>query len=355
MLKPNPHKIISLLFLLFLVLPNFAMAATLSFSPDAGTVGPGNTFAVDILLDVTDCVNVIEADVNFPKDYMQLRDFIVGESILAIWVKQPSKNDLASANKTGILNFIGGIPGGYCGKIPGDLGNSNTVARLVFEIPSSLAIDTEKTKLDISFLSSTKALLNDGLGTQDNLTTKGASFALSTEKVNIDESWSEQLSKDNIAPEPFIVELVQNKGMFDNKYYIIFSTTDKQSGIDHFEVLEIRKDQEEGVVKEVNWFQKLLGKKQSTANWKIAQIPYLLEDQELLSIIRVKAIDKAGNERFVEYIPPEANQNIDKNISSSQWMIFVGIALLVLIIIGLLVIFIKKIILKKRYDKEQDN
>ena len=59
-------------------LPFTASAATLYFNPSVGSLGPGNTFAVDILIDVEDCVNAIEADIGFPNDYMQIRDFIIG-------------------------------------------------------------------------------------------------------------------------------------------------------------------------------------------------------------------------------------------------------------------------------------
>ena len=125
---------------------------------------------------------------------------------------------------------------------------------------------------------------------------------------------------------------------------------DKQSGMDHFEVLEIRHDQELGVVSDGVW-DKLMGKDKFSPEWKTAEIPYLLEDQDLLSIIRVKAIDKAGNERFVEYISKEASLVKDQNESGLSWPIILGLILL-LIVSGLIVVLIKKIIINKKYDKE---
>ncbi len=101
-------KIIFLSFIAF-TLPLATSAATLFFDPSVGFLGPGNTFAVDILIDVETCVNAIEADVSFPNDYMQIRDFIIGESVLPIWVERPGKDEFASANRTGILNFVGGM------------------------------------------------------------------------------------------------------------------------------------------------------------------------------------------------------------------------------------------------------
>ncbi len=334
-----------LLFVFFLPLPT--SAATLYFNPSVGSLGPDNTFALDILLDVDACINAIEADIGFPNNYIQLQDFIIGESIFPIWVKRPSKNDILQANESGILNFIGGVPGGYCGKIPGDPGNSNTVARLIFRVSNLGIFQEENPKINILFLPNTKVLLNDGLGTSDNLTVKIASFNYTDKKIDLDNSWLKQINNDIIPPEPFIVELRQNKNMFDNQYYIIFNTIDKQSGMDHFEVLEIRPDQELGVIQDLSFFDKLRGKKSFIPQWKKAQIPYLLEDQDLLSIIRVKAIDKAGNERFVEYIPSEANRLQIVKRPDGQWIIIVGLAVFLFVLLLVLAIFIKKIFFHK--------
>ena len=37
--------------------------------------------------------------------------------------------------------------------------------------------------------------------------------------------------------------------------------------------------------------------------WERAESPYLLKDQSLKSIIKVKAVDKAGNEKIVKVAP----------------------------------------------------
>ena len=61
---------------------------------------------------------------------------------------------------------------------------------------------------------------------------------------------------------------------------MVFATIDKTSGVDYYEVKEGKHD-----------FQR-------------AESPYLLEDQSLRSKISVRAVDKAGNERIAEIIPP---------------------------------------------------
>ena len=345
-------KKLNLKIIVFFLLLSFAspsLAATLYFDPSVGSLGPDNTFALDIFVNVENCVNTIEADVSFPYEQVEIQDFIVGESILSIWLKKPNKNDFEVANKTGILNFSGGIPGGYCGKIPGDPGQSNKVARLIFHVKD--LGEKSKDKLNFLFLPSTQVLLNDGLGTKDTLTAKTASFKYLKEKVAISNEWQKQIDDDTIAPEPFIIELRRNKRMFNNQYYIIFSTVDKQSGLDHFEVLEIRPDQEVGVV-QANFWDKLWGKSISAPSWKVANIPYLLEDQDLLSTIRVKAVDKAGNERFVEYVPPRAKTAKTTKSNTRTWIVGLGLLFLGLVLLALLIVFIRGIIIKKKYDKE---
>jgi hypothetical protein len=339
----------------FLLLSSPTSAATLLFDPAMGAVGPGNDFALDILLEVEECVNAVEADISFPNDYAILKDFLVGDSIFSFWVKRPAKEDIAKANETGVLNFIGGVPGGYCGKITGDPGDSNTVARLIFQIPDIPLSDAYKSKLDFSFLPSSKALLNDGFGTSDNLTVKTASFAYGDKKIEIEDYWSGQIEGDTIPPEPFVVELRQGQAIFNGQYYIIFNTVDKQSGMDRYEILEIRPDEEAGVIRELSWLDKIMGKKPLIAEWRIANTPYLLFDQELLSVIRVKAIDKAGNERFVEYIPSGVGKSASGDIPIGRWFVYIGVFMVVAALLALLAILIKKIILNKKYDKEQDN
>ena len=87
--------------------------------------------------------------------------------------------------------------------------------------------------------------------------------------------WLKELTKDTIPPETFPIEIHQTPIIFDGKYFITFSTTDKQTGVDHYEVKEGKKD------------------------WKIVQSPYILANQKLTDETQVKAVDKAGNERIM--------------------------------------------------------
>lgn len=146
--------------------------------------------------------------------------------------------------------------------------------------------------------------------------------------------------------------------MFAGRKYAIFSTTDKQSGIDHYEILEIKPTEEIGVAPQPTWIEKLLRKKKLAPNWIVAQMPYPLMDQDLMSIIKVKAIDKAGNERLVEYIPPQPQAPLaDKKINRERLIAYAIIISLIITLIGvtILVILAKRSARRRKQYEEDPN
>jgi len=118
---------------------------------------------------------------------------------------------------------------------------------------------------------------------------------------------------DTVPPQDFTPEIGQDQAIFEGKYFLSFSTYDGLSGIDHYEVLEISDRQ-----------QATGDREQVTGEWKIAQSPYLLEDQTLNSVIKIKAIDKAGNERVAEITPAEKPFPYDRIIAL---MVGIGIGM----------------------------
>lgn len=329
-------------FITFIFFSSTASASTLYLETSEGGYGQGDSFIVDIKIDnVTECVNTIEAEILFPDDYLNVLEFLTGESILSLWVDKPSSADLTKVNSEGKFHFSGGIPGGYCGKIPGDPGDSNLVGKIIFKIPGFIVSDNEREDIDISFGDKTRILLNDGLGTEDILEKKNTNFKILKGTIVSDNNWKDLIADDVIQPEPFVVELHQRSDIFNGLYYIIFSTVDKQSGVDHYEVLEIKPNEVIGIEPSRSLMDRLFGKKKNAPNWKVAEMPYLLEDQSLESIIKVRALDKAGNSRQVEFIPPKSNTT-EKEMSSRSILIVVLSIIIVVVFILLLILFIKK-------------
>lgn len=281
---------------LLLSIPSFTQGAVLYLEPSSGQYYQGDIFIVSARIDTEqECINTVEANLSFSQDILEVVDFSKGNSILTIWLKEPEISQGA-----GLISFIGGIPGGYCGIVPGDPGKSNLLGKIVFKVKE---ISGEPFSAEVKFLESSQVLLNDGLGTPAKLTTKGAIFTILPEKREVPkEEWQEELKKDNIPPEPFEIEIHQNPAIFEGKYFIIFSTTDKQTGIDYYEVCENLEFRIQNLGKIIKKF--LYSKSYILNSCKRAESPYLLEDQTLQSIIKVKAVDKAGNERIAQWLPP---------------------------------------------------
>ena len=263
-------RLLFILIISFITIPNITQAAVLYIETESNSYYQGDTFIVEARVETEECINTIEADLSFPQDILEVIDFSQGNSILVIWLEKP-----VIKQETGSVSFTGGIPGGYCGRLPGDPGVSNLLGKIIFKV--------KKEKLGqvaIKFLDTSQVLLNDGFGTPAELKTQEGVFnILSGVPETLKEEWQEELEKDKISPEPFEIKVSQDPAIFDNKYFITFSTTDKQTGVDYYEVKEGERD------------------------WKRIESPYLLEDQTLTSIIKVKAVDKAGNEQIAEQLP----------------------------------------------------
>ena len=191
---------------------------------------------------------------------------------------------------------------------------------------------SDDTEAHVDFAPETQVLLNDGAGTRAPLTSLGGTFTL--EKTAGDDgvvdAWREAVRQDTNPPEQFSITLTRDEIAFAGKHFIVFSTTDKQTGISHYEV------NEEPVLEFSQFKWGGVG-----VPWVKAESPYVLEDQSLNSIIRVKAIDKAGNEYIATYIPDESLQTISKN-EIITYSVLGALGFILLLIIGMLWFFIRR-------------
>ncbi|MDP2703862.1 MAG: hypothetical protein Q8P01_01425, partial [bacterium] len=169
---------------------------------------------------------------------VNVREIQTGKSVILIWVEEP--------HQTGnIITFAGIRPGGFEGVYP------------VFTIHGVFT----KEELEQAHFKSVLALKNDGTGES---TLVKASLSLVAFK------------SDTELPEEFTLTIATDPNIFEGKYFLVFATQDKGSGIDRYEVREGR----------WGWF-------------KEVKSPYLLKHQKLNRDVYVKAIDNAGNERVV--------------------------------------------------------
>ncbi len=278
-------------FLVLLAASPAAYAAKLYLSPADGVFAQGEAFKVQIRVDnEKECVNAAQVNLSYDKSLLEVLDVSRGDSIFTLWVSDPFINP-----KFGTISFSGGIPGGYCGRVSGDPSLTNTIATVVLRFASLPDGIGASPSAAVGFLGGTEVLLNDGLGTPAKLSLEGASFTTKKGDGASRNQWIDEIKKDKVPPEPFSVEVHQDEALFGGGHFIVFSTLDKQSGIDHYEVIE---SDAQGF--DQGGFRK--------AKWRRVTSPYLLKDQEVRSLIKVRALDKAGNERIGEFVPENVRQ-----------------------------------------------
>jgi hypothetical protein len=275
---------------MMLFFPGSAVAAQLYIDPSEGTFGVGDTFIATVRLLTDECVNAADVYVEYPRANLKAVDFSKGSSIFSLWVKEPV------IGETGKLSFAGGIPGGYCGRIQGDPSLSNVLGKIIFTV-----IADEGGEAGVSIASESRLYAHDGLGTEIVPEQGTATFSLVAERQLPDNEWIAEVNQDTIPPEAFTVEVQSTRGVFGGRYYLVFSTLDKQSGLDHFEIFE-------------------------RGAWKPITSPYELRGQSLHDI-QVRAIDKAGNERLGNY--DEAA--VPELQASNGFMYLLGVALLLVL------------------------
>lgn len=300
--------------LFFLSVPFTTQAASLYMEPQGATLNRGDTITVPIRLDTDEgeCVNVIDAVVRYSGNIEPV-DTSRGRSIVSIWVEDPVIN---KAERT--ITFAGGIPNGYCGRIPGDPRLTNTVIELLFRSPGMVVgAVSDSDVAEITFDEQSRVLLNDGFGTDAPLRLFGTTVTLSKQVgASVSSEWTERIAADQEPPEEFTIKLERTPTAFSNRYYIVFNTTDKQSGIDHYEVIEEPLSE-----------QRLFNWGAATAPWKKTRSPYVLEDQTLNSTIRVRAVDKAGNEYVATLVPDESQRSL-----SAQSKVMIALVVTALVV-----------------------
>jgi len=234
------------LFLLLatLLIPNQVLGAVIKFQNSI----PGE---MNIILDTEkDAINVVDVSLKFDPEVFQIASLGDGNSAVNFWITKPG-----FSNDDGLVSFSGMIPGGI-------MGSEIKLLDINFsKAPASGG----------SFHISGSAYLNDGSGRSTSLTGDTLVNPGSVPNVNLHEE---------IPPEDFVPQLIQNDSLYDGRWVLVFSTTDKGSGIAHYEVVE------KSLV--------LGGGEFSSPS---AESPYLLKDQKLASDIYVRAVDKAGNIR----------------------------------------------------------
>ena len=254
------------IFILF-SLAGQVFAAELFFETKTPEIAINQLFEAEFFLNTEEeYINAVEGKILFSGDLLELKEVKEGNSIVNLWIERPK------AKPDNQIIFSGIIPGGYTGK-----------EGLIF----SLIFQTKNEGEGAIEIYDAKTLLNNGKGTPAQLSISNFQFLISEQATQVPITPTE----DTDPPEKFNPMIAKDPEIFNGKYFLVFATQDKNSGISHYEVLEA---EQEGS------FLKLI----KEDKWQVGESPYLLEDQKLKSYNYVKAVDKAGNERIAD-LPPQ--------------------------------------------------
>ncbi len=151
---------LSFLFFCFFVLPVFAHATNLYFSPSSGSYAIGQTFSVGVYVSsANQAMNAASGIITFPQDKFEVTSLSKNGSIFTLWVQEPS-----FSNSSDTVNFEGIVLN------PGFTGASGKIITINFKVKAAGTA--------ILRFSSGSVLANDGKGTNILANLGSASFSL---------------------------------------------------------------------------------------------------------------------------------------------------------------------------------
>ena len=265
----------------------FVHASTLEVLVNKQTAPVNGFLTATIVLDAeNNPVNTIEGEFIYDTAYLIPEKINIGNSFISFWIDKPIiKNN-------GTIHFSGIVPGGV-------VVSKGEVFSISFKA-------SRKGGASLS-LQDINLLLNDGQGTKDkarvinNTITITDSSGAANDQVSL---------SDKKEPESFSIIRTRNSAIFDNKYFIVFSTQDKGSGLDHYEICEFLEK-----------------------NCITSDSPYELKQQTFLYRIFVKAYDGEGN--------------VHKEVITSPGLILVVVIFLLALLLGIMTIYRRFIVHNK--------
>ncbi len=247
------------IFLAYLIL----LTPVVSYGPELTLIteqkddAVGEEFQLAIQMDTEgNSINAVDGKVYFEPGNLEIVSIKDGNSSINFWITKPN------ITPGGIVDFSGVTPGGMQGK-----------DRHLFSVILK-PIKVGKSSIEIRDVISLK---NDGLGTRVRTSVANLSVEILD---NSSGSTSKLAIIDSREPESFLPTIGRDSEMYEGKNFVVFSTQDKESGIAYYEV-------KEGVF----------------GSYVRAVSPFVLSNQNLDSMIYVKAVDFNNNERVVSIKP----------------------------------------------------
>ena len=221
----NLHFALSFCILIFTfsIFPGFAFASNIYIDTSHSNFFIGDTIMFSVRVDSENKnINAIEGRVllDYLAESASLIDINTAGSKFSLWPSKP----LPSVDNTNI-SFAGGTPGGFKSK-------DAIIFNIVLKLQKAGQITLVPDNLSV--------YLNDGKGTKDGVRINNFVIDVLPKKLDSQsvDDWNNLTSNDKTLPEPFEIYLGQEGSVFEGKKFLSFSTTDSQSGIAYYEVVE---------------------------------------------------------------------------------------------------------------------
>jgi hypothetical protein len=194
-------------------------AASITVNSKSRQVHAGDVIVIDVFLNTEGAaINTVDGAITLSATgQLQVRDISTAGSAVSLWPRKPSLSE--SGNK---ISFVGGIPGGV---------SENQVP--LFKV----VILAEKTGT-VTVSPTGSAYLNDGKGTLVPIAAQISTIELLPPREVAINEWENTFKKDITLPEPFTITQYQDDQLYNGNTFISFGTTDRDSGVSHYEVRE---------------------------------------------------------------------------------------------------------------------
>ncbi len=250
----NIHYTSMLLLVLALIVcvfPVRASAVRFFTTPSDPSMQVGDHVRVDVLFDTeNESINTVSGALNFNAELVTIEALETGSSLVSLWIEKPHKKTESS------ITFSGMIPGGLAT-------DQGTLFSVVFRA-------TREGEARFRF-SEAESFLNDGTGDIAH-TTRSDTIVLITPSSTQEKK--QYTIVDTVQPEAFTITRIRDESLFDGKWFLVFATQDKGSGVASYRVCEsLLRACVDGVS------------------------PYELKKQKLFFVTRVHAFDVVGNVR----------------------------------------------------------
>ncbi len=214
---------VSFLALGAMLLPHSTFAAKVFIETAHTEFFVGDTILVDIKVDSEDKeINTVEGKIslNYLPEAVLIKDINLSESSFSLWPNKPLLSEDLKA-----ISFVGGVPSGL-------KSDDATLFRVVLNLNKSGTVALNPTNISV--------YLNDGKGTKDALSTESLVIDVLPKKTDHDaiNDLETLISEDKTPPNPFKILAGKDDSIFEGKKFLSFDTTDAQSGIKYYEVIE---------------------------------------------------------------------------------------------------------------------